>query len=352
MTRSQKRRARQKGFTITLIAMVLMLGAYGILFSLTHFMLGTYIQGVDCSCLNVKRAKEYIEKELNAEEVIISFENGNVYETPLGEITTVVADENALKTILEGQKIKNMTKNSNHMGAVSFDTKAIEHYLRKIPEMQESNQQPEDAYLKWYSESHEFRIVQEQYGKIIDFDESCDFFIKKLEQGEYEINLSTVATVEPNIKGSMLEERLKAINTIVKGKQFSNLDTRIELDITKQNILMYIDGECILDTPCVTGNVADGCSTPTGIYYLYYKERNAVLRGSNSDGSRYASPVDYWMPFNGGIGFHDASWRNGIFGGEIYKTDGSHGCVNMPHDSAKTLYENITSDIPIIIYES
>lgn len=131
-----------------------------------------------------------------------------------------------------------------------------------------------------------------------------------------------------------------------------NYKKYIELDITRQKIWMYIQGECILESSCVTGNLLNKYDTPTGIYYLTYKTTDAVLKGYNSDGSRYASPVKYWMPFNGGIGFHDASWRKGVFGGEIYKTNGSHGCVNMPLEAAKTLYENISSDIPIIIYKS
>ena len=46
-------------------------------------------------------------------------------------------------------------------------------------------------------------------------------------------------------------------------------------------------------------------------------------------GDNYVTPVKYWMPFNGGIGLHDAVWQS-AFGGERYKTKGSHGCVNLP----------------------
>ncbi len=31
----------------------------------------------------------------------------------------------------------------------------------------------------------------------------------------------------------------------------------------------------------------------------------------------YEQPVTYWMPFNGGIGFHDADWQP-YFGGDRY----------------------------------
>lgn len=77
---------------------------------------------------------------------------------------------------------------------------------------------------------------------------------------------------------------------------------------------------------------------------LNYKQENAILRGEN-----YESKVTFWMPFNGNIGIHDASWRYS-FGGEIYKGNGSHGCVNAPKYLAKTIFENIEDGTPIICY--
>ena len=56
------------------------------------------------------------------------------------------------------------------------------------------------------------------------------------------------------------------------------------------------------------------------------------------------------MPFYGDIGFHDASWRN-TFGGDIYKTNGSRGCINMPHAAAKKMYEHIERGVAVFVYE-
>lgn len=155
---------------------------------------------------------------------------------------------------------------------------------------------------------------------------------------------------------SMLKQALSSGENctleLVYDKAFvTNSTSYVELDISRQKVWLYIDGECILETDCVTGSVAGGYSTPTGIYYLTYKDRGATLRGYNSDGSRYASYVEYWMPFNGGIGFHDASWRSS-FGGEIYKTNGSHGCVNMPKNAAEILFNYIDTSMPIFVYAS
>ena len=69
-----------------------------------------------------------------------------------------------------------------------------------------------------------------------------------------------------------------------------------------------------------------------------------MLRGED-----YATPVKYWMPFAGDVGMHDASWRSS-FGGSIYKTGGSHGCINMPPSAAKTVYENINKGYAVLVY--
>lgn len=130
-----------------------------------------------------------------------------------------------------------------------------------------------------------------------------------------------------------------------------NLSSYIEIDISRQRVFMYLNGECIVDTPTVTGSIGDGYYTPTGVFYLNNKVYDTVLRGSNRDGSTYASPVTYWMPFYRGYGMHDANWRN-KFGGTIYKNNGSHGCVNLPENAAATIYNNITYEMPIFIYKS
>jgi lipoprotein-anchoring transpeptidase ErfK/SrfK len=114
---------------------------------------------------------------------------------------------------------------------------------------------------------------------------------------------------------------------------------------------MTVDGQVVWDAPCVTGNLSKSYDTPAGLYSLTYKERDRVLRGKKqADGTyEYESPVSYWMPFNGGIGFHDANWRS-RFGGDIYKTAGSHGCVNLPPEKAALLYDYVYAGMPVICY--
>lgn len=121
-------------------------------------------------------------------------------------------------------------------------------------------------------------------------------------------------------------------------------NTYVEINISSQYLWFYKNGNLVTHGPIVTGNVKAGNSTPSGIYILKYKQRDTILRGAD-----YASPVTFWMPFNGGIGIHDASWRS-TFGGDIYKTNGSHGCINCPYYLAKDIFNNISPGTPIICY--
>lgn len=121
-------------------------------------------------------------------------------------------------------------------------------------------------------------------------------------------------------------------------------DTYIEVDMTEQTMYYYVKGELFLETPVVTGNVSAGHRTPSRICSVYLKQTDRILRGPG-----YESPVDYWMPVYGSIGIHDASWRN-KFGGEIYKTNGSHGCINTPYEAMRTLYENVEVGTPVIMF--
>ena len=121
-------------------------------------------------------------------------------------------------------------------------------------------------------------------------------------------------------------------------------DSYVEIDLTSQHLWVYNDGKLVEDTDFVSGKVSNGNYTPVGIYAITYKERNATLRGAN-----YASKVSYWMPFNGNVGMHDASWRSS-FGSDIYLTDGSHGCVNLPVKKAEVIFSYVEQGEPVIVY--
>ncbi|MBN2957606.1 L,D-transpeptidase family protein [Blautia massiliensis (ex Durand et al. 2017)] len=129
-------------------------------------------------------------------------------------------------------------------------------------------------------------------------------------------------------------------------------DTYIEVDLTEQYMWYYQNGNIILQSEIVSGLPSDpDRKTPPGIFTLNSKSSPSVLRGEMTANGTYSyeQPVTYWMPFNGGIGFHDADWQP-YFGGDRYLTGGSHGCINLPPENAGQLYSLIQYDVPIICF--
>ena len=129
-------------------------------------------------------------------------------------------------------------------------------------------------------------------------------------------------------------------------------DTYIEVDLTEQYMWYYQNGNIIFQSEIVSGLPGDpDRKTPPGIFTLDSKSSPSVLRGEMTANGTYSyeQPVTYWMPFNGGIGFHDADWQP-YFGGDRYLTGGSHGCINLPPENAGQLYSLIQYDVPIICF--
>ena len=122
--------------------------------------------------------------------------------------------------------------------------------------------------------------------------------------------------------------------------------TYVEVCISEQRMWCYENGVLMVDTPVVTGNPTKNNGTPSGgVWAIDSKMRNYVLRGEG-----YAAPVDYWMAFNGDVGIHDLKSRT-EFGGKIYLTNGSHGCVNTPYEQAKEIYNIVSVGTPVVVYE-
>ncbi len=128
--------------------------------------------------------------------------------------------------------------------------------------------------------------------------------------------------------------------------------TYVEVNLTRQHMWFYKNGSLILESDIVSGRVSSNKETQTGVFPLAFKQQGRTLTGDEAGGSgSYSTWVDYWMPFYEGQGLHDAPWRGGSFGGDIYVTGGSHGCVNLPTSAARKLYENIDVGTAILIYK-
>ena len=195
-----------------------------------------------------------------------------------------------------------------------------------------------DHIGKNYNTFGKTRTLKTSYGKTI-----------QINGGDYGWWLNRGAEAE-ELTELILEgkEVVKEPNYYQKANFYGEDDignTYIEVNLTAQHLFFYKDGNLVMESDFVSGNLTKNYGTPTGTYVVQYKERNATLTGET-----YQTPVDYWIPFNHNIGFHDATWRN-KFGEDIYVRNGSHGCINMPHSAAKIMYEHIERGVAVYVYE-
>lgn len=244
----------------------------------------------------------------------------NTLDKYIGSVITHKFGDN--KEVLNGDSIHNWLHIDNNF-KVSIDEEKAREYVNSL-----------SIKYDTYGATRNFKtsigttvnVSGGNYGWLINYSEETEALINAIKDGKKEER-----------------QPIYAQTAVAYGaNDFGN--TYVEINLTTQHIWFYNDGVLITEGPMVSGNADSKHATPPGIYSLTYKEKNATLRGEN-----YAAPVSYWMPFNGDIGIHDATWRS-KFGGQIYITDGSHGCINTPYDVASKIFEYITQGTPVICY--
>jgi lipoprotein-anchoring transpeptidase ErfK/SrfK len=118
--------------------------------------------------------------------------------------------------------------------------------------------------------------------------------------------------------------------TSCSGNQYAQL---ILVSISKQHLWACAQQKQVSTSAVTTGKPDGSSNTPTGSWRVVAKERDRYLTGPG-----YRDYVNYWMPFSGDFGLHDASWQTMPFGSPQYRTQGSHGCVHVPTSVMAWLY--------------
>lgn len=211
-----------------------------------------------------------------------------------------------------------------------IDQKAVRRFVNKTLAWEINT-----AYAPRKFKSHTGKVIRVEggnYGYAINKKKEYQHLLRELKSGKA-VSRKPYYAQQPYYKGG-------GMNDI--GNSY------VEIDLANQELYLYLKGKRSMSTSIVSGQYGKH-DTPTGVYQIEFKQLNATLRGNNDDGSAYNSKVTYWMPFNGGVGCHDASWR-GAFGGNIYLSDGSHGCVNMPTYEAAYLYSKVEKGFPVVVH--
>lgn len=223
---------------------------------------------------------------------------------------------------INGSAINKWLKVDNNLD-ITFDENAERTYLNKAFSKYETKGKTRSFTT---SSGNKVTVIGGDYGWLVDTNKEMEALNPTIKKGE-------TISKQPVYKQTAASHDANDIG-----------NTYVEVDLSKQHLWFYKNGSLVVQGDVVTGNVSLNDATPPGAYMLKYKEKNANLKGPD-----YVQPVSFWMPFNGGIGLHDAPWRP-QFGGSIYLNGGSHGCVNCPPPLAETIFNNISAGTPVILY--
>jgi len=177
----------------------------------------------------------------------------------------------------------------------------------------------------------------------------------------YDYNLSPVTTVSQYQKIILYNDYLGnnrhvCIPNIGEGYMYTPFitemsDTYVEVDISDQKLYMYKDGNLVLEADVITGKNTKESKTDIGYTQVLSKQYKTYLSGSSWKNVY----VDYFIQFNNNAeGFHDADgWRNDsdYNNKELYKTNGSHGCVNMKQSDVEILDYYTEVGTPVLIHK-
>ena len=260
----------------------------------------------------------------DSEEVIAAKDAMNSY---LG--ANITYDFNPYTEVVDASVISQWVSVDADMN-VTFDEGAVRAYVQSLADKYDTKGKPRNFTT---ATGNVVTVEGGSYGWKIDQEAEYNALIANIQNGE-------TVTREPNYVSRAASHEGNDVGS-----------TYAEVDLTAQQMYFIQDGQVVLQSGVVTGNPNRGNGTPQGVYTLAYKALDQTLRGTKKpDGTyEYETPVKYWMPFNGGIGFHDATWQSS-FGGSRYLTNGSHGCVNLPYDVAGQLYNLISAGTPVVCH--
>jgi lipoprotein-anchoring transpeptidase ErfK/SrfK len=124
-------------------------------------------------------------------------------------------------------------------------------------------------------------------------------------------------------------------------------DKLIEVNVVTKQMYLYDKGNFTRQYAISAG--APATPTPIGQFKVYAKFASQDMKGFNPDGSKYFQPhvpwINYFLP--GGYAVHGNYWRPASVFGAV---NTSHGCVSLPVDQAKWVYDWTPIGTTVIVH--
>lgn len=116
------------------------------------------------------------------------------------------------------------------------------------------------------------------------------------------------------------------------------------VSLNHQYLWVFNNNKLVTSTPIVSGK-SYYSPTVVGNFHVSYKTSAVYLSG--------IFYVDYWVPFYGDYGIHDAYWQKPshfYMDSKTYQTSaGSSGCVNVPPANMRAVYNNLRAGTPVTV---
>jgi lipoprotein-anchoring transpeptidase ErfK/SrfK len=126
------------------------------------------------------------------------------------------------------------------------------------------------------------------------------------------------------------QEPAKIDQTVIDGATAENI--RVVVNISKQRVYLMVGDDVAVDSPISSGR--KGRATPTGNFKVSEKDKNHIS-------TIYHCPMKYFLRLSG-MSF-------GLHVGQLPGYPASHGCVRLPEQVAKLLFEKATIGTSVTI---
>lgn len=111
-----------------------------------------------------------------------------------------------------------------------------------------------------------------------------------------------------------------------------------EISLSEQKVYVFRKGKVAFSCRCISGLPVKDRATRTGAYFVKEHRPEYTMTGDD-----YRTHVKHWVRITWtGTGFHPATWQPwSRWTKTMYKTKGSHGCLNLEPSDAEKIYNMV-----------
>ena len=296
------------------------------------------------TALDSDKVKEAVKNAIDSGETLLDLDQAGCYIEP----SVLSTDENLAKQRDEGNKLLTVTVTidfsdrqevidadvmkdwltTNEEGAVDLDRTKVREYVQQL-------QYEYDTF----GSSREFTTSSGQtitvsggdYGWLIAPNDTTTKIIDTIKSGQSQ-------TIEPEYTYTGYCRDTNDIGY-----------TYVEIDLPNHRLVVYRDGVPVVDT-----GILSSSATPEGVYKIQDMQSPADVNGKT---------VNYRISFGEGLGIQDdpeinfdhmftGSYDAGDSGSGFASWAGTGGNVLVSVDQAALIWQNVTEDMPIVVYKN